>query len=78
MIRFTTMKIKSWKNIKDSIYGKNGTSRRDQLERNFESFKLGVAMTESEFISFVEEGAKCPFISSYSFKKKFNNWRVKN
>ena len=26
---------KSWKDIKDSVYGKKGTERRDELERDF-------------------------------------------
>lgn len=33
------MKTKSWKFIKDEIYGEKGTERRDQLEREFEVFK---------------------------------------
>jgi hypothetical protein len=33
------MKTKSWKLIKDEIYGEKGTERRDQLERDFEVFK---------------------------------------
>jgi hypothetical protein len=36
------MKTKSWKLIKDEIYGKKGTLRRDQLERDFEAFKIGL------------------------------------
>ena len=35
------METKSWKNIKDNVYGKKGTERRDELERDFESFKIG-------------------------------------
>jgi hypothetical protein len=27
------METKSWKTIKDDVYGKKGTPRRDQLER---------------------------------------------
>jgi hypothetical protein len=34
------MKTKSWSKIKDDVYGKKGTERRDTLERDFESFKL--------------------------------------
>lgn len=29
------METKSWKEIKDSVYGKKGTDRRDALDRGF-------------------------------------------
>ena len=35
------METKSWKEIKDSVYGEKGTGRRDELERDFEGFKIG-------------------------------------
>ncbi len=35
---------KSWKDIKDTVYGKKGTERRDGLERDFESFKIGLLL----------------------------------
>ena len=38
------MKTKSWKEIKDTVYGKKGTKRRDELERDFESFKIGMLL----------------------------------
>jgi DNA-binding XRE family transcriptional regulator len=38
------METKSWKNIKDTVYGKKGTERRDELERDFESFKIGLLL----------------------------------
>ncbi len=38
------MKTKTWKKIKDSVYGPKGTSRRDELERDFESFKIGLLL----------------------------------
>jgi DNA-binding XRE family transcriptional regulator len=38
------MDIKSWKDIKDTVYGKKGTERRDGLERDFESFKIGLLL----------------------------------
>ncbi len=36
------METKSWKEIKNNVYGKKGTERRDELERDFESFKIGL------------------------------------
>ncbi len=41
------MKTKSWKTIKDEIYGKKGTERRDKLERDFESFKVGLLLKKA-------------------------------
>jgi DNA-binding XRE family transcriptional regulator len=41
------METKSWKNIKDNVYGKVGTERRDELERDFESFKIGLLLKKA-------------------------------
>lgn len=41
------METKSWKNIKNSVYGKKGTDRRDELDRDFESFKIGLLLREA-------------------------------
>tara|TARA_R110002049_G_scaffold181169_6_gene348248 strand:+ start:296 stop:586 length:291 start_codon:yes stop_codon:yes gene_type:complete len=38
------METKSWKDIKDTVYGKKGTDRRDELDRDFESFKIGLLL----------------------------------
>lgn len=38
------MDTKSWNDIKDNVYGKKGTERRDELERDFESFKIGLLL----------------------------------
>ena len=38
------METKSWKKIKDSVYGEIGTERRDGVERDFESFKIGLLL----------------------------------
>ncbi|NBB88851.1 MAG: helix-turn-helix domain-containing protein [Bacteroidetes bacterium] len=38
------METKSWKDIKDTVYGKKGTERRDELDREFESFKIGLLL----------------------------------
>jgi DNA-binding XRE family transcriptional regulator len=38
------METKSWKEIKDSVYGEKGTERRDELERDFEGFKIGLQL----------------------------------
>ena len=41
------MKTTSWKKIKDNVYGKKGTERRDELERGFESFKIGILLRQA-------------------------------
>jgi len=41
------MNTKSWKNIKDDVYGKKGTKRRDDLDREFESFKIGLLLKKA-------------------------------
>lgn len=39
--------IKSWSTIKDEIYGKKGTSRRDELDREIEAFKIGLLIRQA-------------------------------
>ncbi len=41
------MDTKSWKDIKDTVYGKRGSERRDQLERDFESTKIRVLLCKA-------------------------------
>ncbi|PUV22694.1 MULTISPECIES: helix-turn-helix domain-containing protein [Sphingobacterium] len=41
------METKNWKNIKDDVYGKVGTQRRDELDRDFESFKIGLLLKKA-------------------------------
>ena len=41
------MKTRSWKEIKDDVYGVKGTSRRDELDRDFESFKIGLLLKKA-------------------------------
>lgn len=37
----------SWSEIKDRIYGKSGTERRDNLEREMESLKIGLLLKKA-------------------------------
>lgn len=39
--------ISSWADIKDSVYGAKGTERRDNLDREFESFKIGLELKKA-------------------------------
>ena len=41
------MKTKSWKDIKDNVYGEKGTNRRDELEREFAGFKIGLELKKA-------------------------------
>jgi len=41
------METKSWKEIKDNVYGLEGTERRDELDRDFGSFKIGVLLRKA-------------------------------
>ena len=41
------METKSWKEIKDDVYGKKGTLHRDKLDREFETFKLGLMLKKA-------------------------------
>ncbi len=41
------MKTKTWSEIKDTVYGDKGTERRDELDREFESFKIGLLLKKA-------------------------------
>lgn len=41
------METKTWSEIKDGVYGKTGTTRRDKLEREFETFKVGLMLKKA-------------------------------
>jgi hypothetical protein len=41
------METKSWKEIKDIVYGVKGTDRRDTLDRDFEGFKIGLQLKKA-------------------------------
>lgn len=47
MMRNQEDKIISWNQIKDKVYGQEGTQRRDDLERDFESFKIGLLLRKA-------------------------------
>lgn len=37
----------TWSEIKDQVYGEKGTERRDNLERESESFKIGLLLKKA-------------------------------
>jgi ribosome-binding protein aMBF1 (putative translation factor) len=39
--------LKSWTQIKDDVYGKKGSSRRDELDREVEAFKIGILIRQA-------------------------------
>ena len=41
------MKTKSWTTLKVDVYGSKGTERRDELEREFQGFKIGLLLKKA-------------------------------
>lgn len=41
------METKSWKDIKDTVYGQVGMEGRDELERDFSSFQIGLLLKKA-------------------------------
>ena len=41
------METKSWKEVKETAYGEKGTDRRDELDRDFASFKIGLMLRKA-------------------------------
>ena len=39
--------ISTWSEIKDRVYGKEGTERRDTLDREVESFRIGLLLKKA-------------------------------
>jgi len=39
--------IKTWSEIKNKVYGEKGTERRDQLEREVETLKIGLMLRQA-------------------------------
>ncbi len=39
--------LNSWSEIKDRVYGKKGTERRDNLERETEVFRIGLLLKKA-------------------------------
>ena len=39
--------ISTWSEIKDRVYGKEGTERRDNLDREVESFRIGLLLKKA-------------------------------
>ncbi|MBN2776094.1 MAG: helix-turn-helix transcriptional regulator [Bacteroidales bacterium] len=39
--------IKSWSEIKNKVYGEKGTERRDELEREVETLKIGLMLRQA-------------------------------
>lgn len=40
-------KVNQWTDLKDEVYGKKGTARRDDLEREFNTFKIGLMLKKA-------------------------------
>ena len=48
------METKSWKDIKNDVYGEKGTERRDELEREFQGFKIGILLKAKQLGYIIE------------------------
>ena len=68
------IETKSWKNIKDDVYGKIGTERRGELERDFESFKIGLMLKKAREEKHLTQSALAEIID----KKREYISRVEN
>ena len=49
------METKSWKEIKNNVYGEKGTERRDELEREIQGFKIGLLLKISHLLYLIVE-----------------------
>ena len=66
---------KSLSQIKDQYYGKKGKAKRDQLEANYETFKIGVLIQEARIekgLTQEELAEKCGTTKSYISKIENN------
>ena len=41
------MQTKKWSEIKDAVYGTKGTERRDNLDRDFNTLKIGLLLKKA-------------------------------
>jgi DNA-binding XRE family transcriptional regulator len=39
--------ITTWNELKDQVYGEKGTTRRDKLDREFKSLKIGLMLRDA-------------------------------
>lgn len=46
-MRKENSRIKTWSTIKDEIYGRQGSERRDELEREMEAIRIGLLIREA-------------------------------
>ena len=46
-IKNSATNLNSWKDIKDRVYGKKGSPRRDDLERESETLKIGLLLKQA-------------------------------
>ncbi len=71
--------ITTWSEIKDNIYGEKGTERRDNLEREAESFRIGLLLKkarESQNMTQEELGQKLDKKRSYISRVENNGSNI--
>lgn len=68
------MKTKTWKEIKDEVYGEKGTVRRDTLERESASFKMGLILRKArEEMQMTQEALASKVNKKRSFISRIEN-----
>ena len=61
--------IKTWSEIKNKVYGEKGTERRDQLEREVETLKIGLMLRQArESLNMTQEDLAKRIIELDRFK----------
>ena len=68
------MKTKSWTAIKNNVYGETGTERRDELERDFQGFKIGLLLKKAR----EEKQLTQTELGEWIDKKRENISRIEN
>lgn len=71
--------ISTWTEIKDKVYGEKGTERRDNLEREAESFKIGLLLKkarESQNMTQEELGQKVDKKRTYISRVENNGCNI--
>jgi DNA-binding XRE family transcriptional regulator len=66
--------IHTWNEIKDNVYGKVGTRRRDDLEREIESLKIGLLLRKARESKKLTQGQLAELVN----KKRTYISRVEN
>ena len=73
-MKMKTSNLKTLAEFKDEFYGKNGTEKRDNLEKGYEQFKLGVMIHDTR----IEKGLTQEQLATRSGTTKSYISRIEN